>query len=222
MTFADGSQPLKTWWLLSNDDKPLTEKWVVPKPTYKKMVAKDFQGFFTKKHGSQRILLCRDFGVRLLLASVPTGRDSHNKPYKPNQKSPPKEGLGPRPQSHPCPGDLKVYETFLFAKMLPSGDWMEDPLLHPSHPSICLQDFVGDSRPPSGLFWSDTLSSKPSKAVPAAATVNPLRWRWGVRGKGGWWVALCCLGMAENMDELIYLYVNQRKHVGIKTWLLGG
>ena len=61
--------------------------------------------------------------------------------------------------------------------------------IHP-HPSICLQDFVGDSRPPSGLFWSDTLSSKPSKATTtevATTGLNPLRcggwgWRWW------WWV----------------------------------
>ena len=40
---------------------------------------------FSQKAWFQHLLLCRDFGVRL--ASVPTGRDSHNKPYKPNQLS---------------------------------------------------------------------------------------------------------------------------------------
>ena len=92
---------------------------------------------------------------------------------------------------------------------------MEDPLLHPPllHPSICLQDFVGDSRPPSGLFWSDTLSSKPSKAVPAAATVNPLRWR------GGAMVVWVVWGWQKTPMNL---YINNENNVGINKWLRRG
>lgn len=136
---------------------------------------------FSQKAWFQHLLLCRDFGVRL--ASVPTG--GFPRFPKPNQKSPPKEIFYTSPQSHRKRRWLfQVLMTIFFAKIYHPVDFGGST--PPSTPSlrIRLQDFVGDSRPPSGLFWSDTLSSKPSKAVPAATTVNPLRCGVGLFGDG--------------------------------------